>query len=612
MSGSSRDVASVAFAELSPTANADLIWTKAKAIAADNAAAAALADAASAKYVTQDGSGAVQRTQAQAASQVIWPEDFNAIGDGATSDLAAIQAALDASRDHRKPVALKPRPYRIARMVTIHAGLELVGSGPKRSRLVIGPDFDLSAAGVVRLMADAGVLGVGIEFSQPDTAARVNLVPFPPAISGNDQPRVRIERVRISAAHVGIDLRGNAGGSWVMEVEVGAFYKELIIGGAKHTVRVRGFDSWPYGAPDTATGLGQIMQDNQRICIEMGQCDGFEGSGIMAFRSRVLINSAAQGIPFHFTDLKLDGDGACLIQTGDVASTFGAVYCTKSATGTESPIRISAGTSKMAQLDTLSGINASVVLVDGGKLDIAQARANHNRAGTAWAEVTAGELSIGSVEGVVPVGNRVDGFIKQSGTGVLRLDNIRANPRAGGQTGPLISIATPQPGHRIRGDRGNWQFSFPQDLTSGSYGPTINGILPYSPALFFTGGNGDFNPTYSTREGFFWFDENGLHFEGRIAFNTNAYSTASGYAYISPPPYNNSARDQSRRVSIVSPSKIALGSYTQLTGVIDCPTGRLILRRSGSGLTEDNLPPSAFPASTNGIGIGFSGFIPIA
>lgn len=94
------------------------------ALATDLAAASAVDGAAMVGFL-QAGTGAVARTVQAKLRDAVSVKDFGAVGDGATNDTAAIQAAIDASACVYFPAGT----YKISSPLTIPANAYLFGAG---------------------------------------------------------------------------------------------------------------------------------------------------------------------------------------------------------------------------------------------------------------------------------------------------------------------------------------------------------------------------------------------------------------------------------------------------------------------------------------------------
>lgn len=91
------------------------------------------------------------------------------------------------------------------------------------------------------------------------------------AIKAINQPRFRLENLKISNAGIGIDMRGNSGGARLIDLDCSARNQCLIIDGCLDSVWVDRCNFWPFGMDlkDFMLSWG----------ISAGRCDGFNLSG---------------------------------------------------------------------------------------------------------------------------------------------------------------------------------------------------------------------------------------------------------------------------------------------------------------------------------------------
>ena len=116
----------------------------------------------------QAGTGAVTRTLQAKGRDVISVKDFGALGDAATNDRAAIQAAIDAAVALGGGKVYFPTGiYLFGSQITIGAGVTLVGDGPTDGVGTAAPstlrrNYD-SGAGIVFTGDHSGLLDIGID-----------------------------------------------------------------------------------------------------------------------------------------------------------------------------------------------------------------------------------------------------------------------------------------------------------------------------------------------------------------------------------------------------------------------------------------------------------------
>ena len=84
---------------------------------------------------TQSGTGAVKRTVDSKLKDVVSVKDFGAVGDGVTDDTAAIQAAVDASRNVYIPYG----NYKISTAINLSNSYSCLIGDARKPFLVIDP-----------------------------------------------------------------------------------------------------------------------------------------------------------------------------------------------------------------------------------------------------------------------------------------------------------------------------------------------------------------------------------------------------------------------------------------------------------------------------------------
>lgn len=174
---------------------------------------------------TQSGTGAVARTaQGKLRDYAVTPQDFGAIGDGVTDDLAAFVAAINSGA---KSVYVPPKQYRLSGGITIPMGVTVYSDSfnPGNPQATIYSRgscqfiFDLNVATCVTM--DGGghlspmslrgilVLRAGVYYGGPNTpqAGSVGIL-----LQGVYQPIV--EDVAAYGHAIPIKFSGNANNAW--------------------------------------------------------------------------------------------------------------------------------------------------------------------------------------------------------------------------------------------------------------------------------------------------------------------------------------------------------------------------------------------------------------
>jgi len=196
---------------------------------------------------------------------------YGAVGDGVTlGQEAAINDALATGKD----VRINPGTFMLSdAIVSTTPGQVIRGAGKHLTVLKVPATFNLSADGVLvgeGLQPGLEVCDLTIEFVQPDTAVRANLIAYPPAINIKDAPRSRLRNLRIERAMTAVDMRGNSGGTNTDDLEIASFDWAVRIDGALDSVRLNDLHHWPF---DLTANQMSIFFDDDNVGIESGRMD---------------------------------------------------------------------------------------------------------------------------------------------------------------------------------------------------------------------------------------------------------------------------------------------------------------------------------------------------
>lgn len=198
-------------------------------------------------------------------------------GASGTDNTAAINAMLRAVSDAHLP----PGVCRVTDQIVVPAGHMLRGYGNTTTLLAVSPDFKSTAASVATMVGEGSRLqDLGIDFYQPDTTLRSALKSYPWAIqqtgSGGGWT---IDRVRISRATKGLDMRGDQGASKIGLLEMSFFEMGMQIDGNRDTLNVQNLRFGSYGF---TSNNYQILFDNNMsingglglVGLNSGRMDG--------------------------------------------------------------------------------------------------------------------------------------------------------------------------------------------------------------------------------------------------------------------------------------------------------------------------------------------------
>ena len=218
--------------------------------------------------------GAVARTGNSKWADTVSVKDFGAVGDGVTDDTAAIQAAIDT----QKSVYVPAGTYRLSNAVgCYYAGQIIYGDGRTKSVFLaddINYSFNLSATAVLVFTPSepgTSLRDIGIQFVQPVTSTRANLVQYPPAIYAQNCPRFSMYQCRITNGMTGIDMRQNSGGATIDGLEMSCYNYGVRIDGSLDSVRIIRLQYWPFDIVGTANE--SIFFDVSNRGVESGRCD---------------------------------------------------------------------------------------------------------------------------------------------------------------------------------------------------------------------------------------------------------------------------------------------------------------------------------------------------
>lgn len=212
-------------------------------------------------------------TVADKLSQYVSVKDFGAVGDGATDDTAAIQAALNTG----KHVLINEGTYLVTDQLTLGTtGQVIQGDGRAMSVIKVNGSFNLSASAVFNIIIkEPGpeFKDFAIKFYQPATSVRANLITYPPAILAEPTgtPRINFDCIRISNATVALDLRGNSGGCNINNCELSAYEYHIKMDGCLDVMQISNTRCWPFDIDPTNY---PIFFDQQTVGINAGRVDG--------------------------------------------------------------------------------------------------------------------------------------------------------------------------------------------------------------------------------------------------------------------------------------------------------------------------------------------------
>lgn len=220
---------------------------------------------------------------------------YGAKGDGVTDDTAAIQSAIATGH-----TVYLPKPsvsYLVTGQINCTTpGQIIYGDGKYQTTIIINSSFNLSAAGV--FVVTSGEPGPQfrdfyINFTQPNTNVRADLIAYPPAFYAQQQPRCLWHGIKINNAMIGIDLRQNSGGSSVVLCELCAFTYHIVMDGSEDSIMIQNcrfegdqiFSTLPYSIYTSPGTVG--IQSGRSDDLHVDSCLFICGQGILTVPSIV-------------------------------------------------------------------------------------------------------------------------------------------------------------------------------------------------------------------------------------------------------------------------------------------------------------------------------------
>jgi hypothetical protein len=274
-------------------------------------------------------SSSVGRTGNSKWSDMVSVKDFGAVGNGIADDRAAIQAAIDTQLRVYVPTGT----YRLGSALgCYYPGQIISGDGRTKSVFLVDDlnyDFNLADTAVlVFTPSEPGptLRDIGIQFVQPVTSTRGNLINYPPAIYAQAVPRFTIQNCRITNGMTGIDMRQNSGGATIDGLEMSCYNYGVRIDGSLDTVRILRLQYWPFEIVGTANE--SIFFDSTNRGIVSGRCDDLKINGCLFINGgiQVELQTTASGTTFGaITDTDFDNT-ASYNQTGGFMSILACYF----------------------------------------------------------------------------------------------------------------------------------------------------------------------------------------------------------------------------------------------------------------------------------------------
>lgn len=211
-----------------------------------------------------------------------------------------IQAALDTGLT----VELGFGSYYVKTPLTMRTNSQILrGQGRANSGIFANGDFPTNSSsplGVIILASTAGFYELrdfSISFGQGGNYQTINdVVKYPPAIYVRDT-QFKIESLQIAAAYLGIDMRGNCGQSTINNLDMGVYYKGILIDGCADSVRINNVHAWVFGIDPS----NYTVYNANSLAFEIGRCDDLKitNSLTLCWRGFHFYISAPQTSPYN-------------------------------------------------------------------------------------------------------------------------------------------------------------------------------------------------------------------------------------------------------------------------------------------------------------------------
>lgn len=243
----------------------------------------------SATVMTGDNGGSIivafdgGRWYLQADRPYVTALQFGAKGDGTTDDTWPIRAAVSTGLDVFFPCSAGSTTtptlgaYFITDAINVTTTAQrLMGVDRWKSYFKITSAFNLSATGVVVFNTPSPnfspvIEKMGMQFQQPDTTVLASMTVYPPAIFAQNQPRFEVRECQITNAFIGIDMRGNSGGAYIIDLQASFYNAGILIDGSLDSVRIDKYHAWPFGM--TANQYTAFNSSPSISAINSGRCD---------------------------------------------------------------------------------------------------------------------------------------------------------------------------------------------------------------------------------------------------------------------------------------------------------------------------------------------------
>lgn len=424
----------------------------------------------------------------------------------------------------------------------------LVGDDPGSSYLKVDSGFNMAAAAIIDMRAAAdgryvGADNIGIRCVQPTSATlRSQLIQYPVAIdvSGIFRPRFG-GVIQISGAWDGMKatgIGGSGGGGFSAGVlDIGAINLGLDVDGVADFFSVDFIRVWPHGFEPQSGGSASLLAiwgDGQTQGTRWGRCEAIDVTAMSGFQCKHTFQNGEAARPTFGSigHLKLDGNNSTLFfSAGQVQ--IGGMYATAEQAECQAIVK-TGGVLQIGPHRIVAPAGSTTnrpVTNSSGRLVMLGGSYEAGPTAIPFAEVSGGELTMDTPTfGYGANTARGDGFVKQTGTGVLTLSEPRFQGKGTG-SGDAITITTDQ-AHVVQAHAlGAWGVTLPATVANGYY--DLDTTFTVAPTVqFATPGDSAF--TYTTQVCQYRLSGNMVDYSIVLQFDTNAFTTAAGAFRINP------------------------------------------------------------------------------
>ena len=272
---------------------------------------------------------------------------FGARGDGVTDNTGAIQAAVNTGLTVFIPIG----NFLVNNPITCSVpGQKIYGSDRLKSLIYINPTFNMGAIAVfVVTTGEPGPVfqNFGVYYTRVGNPN--DLTAYPPTFSAITCPRTMWRYIRVVCATTCIDMRGNSGGSNIIECEFSFLARGVRLDGSLDTVRVSKCHFWPFGMNENTPLTGAQLDAMQASAfgIHSGRMDDLAIDNTLFFNLYGLVTYWGDFLPDFPGPTGAILNGVAFDTNGGINQTAGNITCAgctfSAGTSWSQPIAVIAG-----------------------------------------------------------------------------------------------------------------------------------------------------------------------------------------------------------------------------------------------------------------------------